>query len=635
MLLETAKAALACFTPPPALLVWQWAELRRKISREVTAKAGRYSVDFAPYQKEPQESFTAGEVQKTGLYWAKRLGKTELFNNLIGAVVEQDPYNILVVKPSLEDSRKFSSQFLVPMIDSTPELSRLFSKAKSRDSNNTILRKKFLGGTISMIGPNAPSAFKQVQAPIVICDEIDAMEPSPFGDPVERAFGRADNYKHSILVCASTATFLETSRIHKLYEGSDQRKWFVKCPGCGNFHVMAWVNLKWPKKKREDGTKEHLTKEAYYECPDCALHWDDKTRLAAIRSGEWRPTAPFKGIRGYWLNGLNSPFDAMKGYVSKMHQFAAEHVEAVRNGHAAVLVWKNEFLCEPEQIISEKIESEPLLERREDYGPNKLPEEIILVGCSVDVQGDRLEYELIGLGLDDETWGIEYGKHIGNPERGQVWDDLSATLKRKFTRTDGVELGVDFAVIDHRHKGQAVRKFMKGCGHPRVYLVYGVARSHQSLLVIPHKSKLYRCYLFSVNGDIGKDTLFASLKLKDHGPQFMHFPKGHGYDDSGYFKQLTAERKVPRYVKGFLTHDYVKDAGARNEAIDLRVYFLAGLDIRLRNRAQLKQMAADLKTTQREYQLRPFPETPQPKPQPQVQRRRINMAPGLDELLSR
>ena len=58
------------FEPPPDLKVWEWAEQFRRLGKDVTAVPGRYRTDAAPYQREPQESFTASEVQTTVLLWS-------------------------------------------------------------------------------------------------------------------------------------------------------------------------------------------------------------------------------------------------------------------------------------------------------------------------------------------------------------------------------------------------------------------------------------------------------------------------------------------------------------------------------------------------------------------------------------
>ena len=337
--------------------------------------------------------------------------------------------------------------------------------------------------------------------------------------------------------------------------------------------MLEWKNVKWPEPNKHE--------QAYYECPDCHKHWNDEMRIDAICDGEWRPTNVFRGVRGYWLNGINTTFSAKKGYKSKLHQMAAEFYDAYTSGEQAMIVWKNTFLCEPHIEASEQIEASPFYDRLENYSPNQLPDDVVVVFLVIDVQADRLEYEFIGLGMNEETWGIEYGKIQGDTEKDQVWEDMKLQLTREFQRQDGALLKVDCVGIDHRHKGMRVRRFVSRCGHPRVYVLYGHSgSSRQGLLAIPTKNSKYRLRMYSVGTDVAKDTLFARMRIKEPGPRYMHYPNGSGYEKKrdGYFDQLTAEESRLTYKRGFPERHYEK-IRERNEALDLRVYFLALVDI--------------------------------------------------------
>jgi phage terminase large subunit GpA-like protein len=274
------------------------------------------------------------------------------------------------------------------------------------------------------------------------------------------------------------------------------------------------TNLKWPIIEIDKGIWEHKLEEAYYECPDCHSHWDDAKRVSAIMAGEWRATAKFTGIRGYWLSGFNTLFPAKKGFKSKLHQMAAEFYAAAIGTEGEKIVWLNTFLCKPHEIRAERIEASPLLERREKYTPQTLPNEIAVVTCSVDVQGNRLELETIGLGDSDESWGIEWVKLIGDPLKDEVWDQLLSELKKEYTRADGTKLKISCTAIDLGHLPGRVRKFIKRCGLPRVHGVYG-ARKAQVNLVTARYSKFYRAHAYSVATNLAKDTLFARLKLEN------------------------------------------------------------------------------------------------------------------------
>ena len=59
--------------------------------------------------------------------------------------------------------------------------------------------------------------------------------------------------------------------------------------------------------------------------------------------------------------------------------------------------------------------------------------------------------------------------------------------------------------------------------------------------------------LFIIGVDAGKALLYQRLRHETKGPNYCHFPSNEeaGYTEE-YFKGLTAEKKVVRFVKGHL-----------------------------------------------------------------------------------
>ncbi|WP_370529104.1 terminase gpA endonuclease subunit [Undibacterium sp. KW1] len=76
---------------------------------------------------------------------------------------------------------------------------------------------------------------------------------------------------------------------------------------------------------------------------------------------------------------------------------------------------------------------------------------------------------------------------------------------------------------------------------------------------------------FKGGTDTAKDWIYNRIKF-DSGPGAIHFSEDLSAD---YYEQMTAERKLTRYVKGFKRTEWVKAKAARNEAWDLMVYNLA------------------------------------------------------------
>ncbi|MBU0994879.1 MAG: phage terminase large subunit family protein, partial [Proteobacteria bacterium] len=77
--------------------------------------------------------------------------------------------------------------------------------------------------------------------------------------------------------------------------------------------------------------------------------------------------------------------------------------------------------------------------------------------------------------------------------------------------------------------------------------------------------------LWPVGTDTAKSTIYSRLRIPDPGPGYCHFPVGLSDD---FFVQLTAEKQVTRYVKGFPRLEWIK-IRKRNEALDCCVYAYA------------------------------------------------------------
>lgn len=517
------------------------------------------------------EAPTDPSVQVTVLIGASQvMGKTEIFNNVLGYHMDWEPRSCVVMYPQIDSAEKYSKKKFTPMVEASPCLARIVKPARTRDSGNTILAKDFRGGSIYFVGANSPASLRGASGAVLLGDEVDSNPPScgAEGDPLELLFKRGESFPRCVKMLASTPTIKGQSVIWEWWESSDQQFWFVPCAKCGQHQVLTWKQVVWPKGEPE---KCELV------CSVCAGTLNDRQRLEMYFAGEWLATRPFNGVRGFHLNGIYVPWPCHKGFSNRLHQMASEHLRAVKKGEAALQVWTNTFLCELWDVKAEEIDHKPLLERAEGYTPETVPEEVIIVMAAIDVQKDRLECESVGLGEDDETWGIEFRKFYGDTEQDVVWQDLANHLaSRRYKRPDGVELPITATAIDMRHKPHKVRALVQRSGLARCFPVYGVG-GDSPILVTTRFNKHYRLRTFAVCDRLAKDTLFARLRIQEPGPRFMHYPKGQGYGEE-YFLQLTAEVLKTRKVRGVTVARYEK-VRERNEALDIRKYFLAAVDI--------------------------------------------------------
>jgi len=168
----------------------------------------------------------------------------------------------------------------------------------------------------------------------------------------------------------------------------------------------------------------------------------------------------------------------------------------------------------------------------------------------------------------------------GDPAAAPVWRQLDDLPTATWTREDGLNMRIVQCCIDSAgHRTDAVYRYVKLRQVRGVYAMVGRAGVGRSIISSPSNRKQGRAplpvNLFTVGVDEAKAILYSRLKEKTPGPGYCHFPDGAGYEDE-YFKQLTAEKRVIRYQKGFPKAEWIKTR-ARNEALDCRVQAHAAL----------------------------------------------------------
>jgi phage terminase large subunit GpA-like protein len=239
-------------------------------------------------------------VETVVLMTSSQVGKTEILNNLVGYHIHQDPAPILVLHPTIEMGEAWSKDRLAAMLRDTPALRGKMSEAKARDAANTLRHKALASGHhITIAGANSPASLASRPIRILACDEVDRYPASAGteGDPVSLAIKRTATFWNRKIVLVSTPTVSGQSRIEAAYNDSDQRQFWVPCPACGERQLLRWDRVVWPDGK---------PMEARYACGHCDAHWSDAERWMAVRRGQWRAEAEFRGTAGFRLNELYS-----------------------------------------------------------------------------------------------------------------------------------------------------------------------------------------------------------------------------------------------------------------------------------------------------------------------------------------
>lgn len=521
------------------------------------------------------DALSDSEIHTVVMQKSAQVGFTEVLLNILGYYMSQDPSPILWVNPTLEMSEVASKTRLAPMLRDTPILRGLVSDTKAKDSSNTLLSKVYPGGILALAGANSPAGLASRPIRIVLCDEVDRFPASagPEGDPVNLAIKRSATFQNRKIILGSTPTIKGISRIEAAYLQSDQRRYYVPCPDCGEMQHLVWANLNWQPNTPES---------AVYACRQCGAAIDEKHKARMLARGEWRADAVAPGVAGFHINELYSPWrrwsDVVKDFLS-----AKQSPETLKT-------WINTSLGETWEEQSEKSDPTTLLSRRENYTAAHLPARVLYLTAGVDVQDDRLECEVIGWRQDGrdsppESWGIEYIVLRGDPARMEVWNQLDAILKRDYRTEDNRTLRISAACVDSGgHHTAQVYAFAEARKGRHIYAIKGMPGARPIWSHKAGKSIKYKAQVWHVGSDTAKDAWYSRLRTKEDGPGYCHFPLEYS---EHFFEMLTAEQVRTKYSKGRPIREWFLPAGKRNEALDIRVYSLAALLARPVNWAQL------------------------------------------------
>lgn len=580
-----ARASQA-WRPPARRALSAWADEHYYLSAESAAEPGRWHT--LPYQRGFMDAFTDPEVWQVILMKSARVGWTKCLNAVIGYYMDEDPCPIMLVQPTIEDAEGYSKEEIAPMLRDCPKLAAIVPPAKTRDSDNTILAKRFRGGSLTMVGANSPRGFRRVSRKVVLFDETDGYPPSAGseGDQFQLGVRRSEYYWDRKIGAGSTPTIAGRSRIEQLFYTGDQRRYYVPCPECGHMQVLQFRHFKWPPGKPE---------RVVYVCIGCGVEIDHRQKPAMLAAGEWRPgphpqfpddpaPGPFAGIASFhiWAAYSYSPN-------ASWAQLVDEFLKANREGPEHLKTYVNTVLGEPWRERGDAPEWQRLYDRRERYEPGTCPGRVLFVTAGVDVQKDRLVYEVVGWGRGKRSWSLEIGVLIGDTSDMTAkgpWPALAALLDKTFPHAVGAALSVSMLAVDSGYNTQTVYNWARGFPMSRVIAVRGVPTAHVLLgapspvdITVSGK-KLRRGYkVWPVASHLAKAELYGWLAFAaptdearaagdEDPPGFCHFPQ-HGED---YFKQLTAEQLISTKTKKGVVFSWEPIPGRENHYLDARIY---------------------------------------------------------------
>lgn len=233
----------------------------------------------------------------------------------------------------------FNDQRIDPSIEASEYL-------KSRIPAGRVHRKtlKQIGlGDIALRGMASKNSVQSVDADALVIDEYDECEPGRISEAEKRLSGAKAAGRQPRLRRLGRPS-VPGYGIDKEYDRSDQRRWEVECPECGEVQPIDWAsNMRW--KTRAGGETEmrpgHDEPEdpddvviAWRACRACdaSLEPPKGSEIGPLHAGRWVPQSPGPGrIPGFWLQRLIVPRTDLEQIVVDSRKTKPKEVESFFN----------------------------------------------------------------------------------------------------------------------------------------------------------------------------------------------------------------------------------------------------------------------------------------------------------------
>lgn len=559
----------AALVPPPPLDFPSWIEATVRLPGEVSAQAG--PIRLTKVQRGIAEAMGDPLIERVTVVKPVRLGYSTLLSALAAYHVAHDPAPILAVLPTESDARGWMVDDVEPILAASPDLRGRLTDDADPSGRSTILSRKFAGGSLKVVAAKSPRNLRRHNVRILLLDEIDAMESGVEGSPITLAERRTLSFPDRKILAGSTPTWEDTSHVLRLYRESDMRVFELCCGDCGGFFAPTWKDVVWPEGKPE---------EAAMACPLCGTVHPESRKPLMVENGRWRATRPeVKGHAGFRTNVLVSTLPAASwANVAREFLAAKDHPDLLQS-------WTNTLQAEGWRSAGESLDESDLAARAEPFSLDKPPEDALILTAGIDTQHEFLSCIVIAHGRTD-SYILDHREFWGPVlTSDDPWRELDHFLAQTWAHPGGGRLKVDAAAID-AGDGATMDRVMAWAAPKlarRIVAIKG-APGNRPAIKATQSAKGQRLWIVGVDGEKGR--LAERLKRG----RTIHFSETL---PAQFYQELTAERRVVRYVKGTPQSSWERIPGRRAEALDSCLYAMA-----VRNLVQVDLMRREAELTQ-------------------------------------
>ena len=610
--------------PPERLSVSGAAEKYRYVNNP-GSYVGPWRNDTTPYMVEPADTMTERKFNSVIFVGPAQCGKSDglIVNPIVYSVV-CDPMDMLVYQTSQTMARDFSRRRIDRLHRHSQEVGkRLMSGG---DSDNTF-DKFYLSGMILTL--SWPTINELSGRPVgrVILTDYDRMplDVDGEGSPFDLARKRTTTFGSAACTIAESSPghTVEDPRwlrrtpheappcagILALYNRGDRRRWYWKCPHCGEWFEPRFNLLKWV----ESTDIMESAESAKMMCPHCVSPIEPGQKHALNRAGRWvrdgqrltrddvlEGTAVRSDIASFWMKGPAATFAKWSDLVSR---YLLAEQEFQRTGsQEALKSTVNTDQGEPyflRGLDSLRVPDE-LKQRASELPERMVPRWVRFLVATADVQKNQWVVQVFGVGpgIAGEAFKacvidrFEIRKSKRKDEDGDTlwvkpgafledWDLVKQeVIDRRYPAEDGSgEFGIAFTGCDSGGRDGVTanaydffRKLRRdGAGeHARFFLIKGEASPNapRTRVSFPDAQKKDRSA--AARGDVPvlllqvnflKDDLAGAIERAVTDGGSLEWPT---WLPDNWYEEMCAERRTDK--------GWENPRKARNEAWELATY---------------------------------------------------------------
>lgn len=593
--------------PPERYDLDSWADKYRFLPSETSSARGQWRTSRFQFLRRIMKCLSPTSAAKEIVaVKGAQLGFTECAINWIFFTVDQDPGPVMYTQKTVDAAHEFVNQKLEPSIRECPQIFRKIGAEKPKFLTDEVSNKGFPGGFLACGGSNSGVFLRSKSIKNAIADEEDSFKSSvdSEGSPVGMMRKRQANFPGGKFFRLSTPKISETSTIEPAWREGSQERYYIPCPHCnphgyetGFRFWIRWEYIHWSEEYGPDGDPVAV----WMECPNCGEHIEEHSKTWMYECCEsytglgWMsekgsPGKPYPvtddiKYPSFHISSLYSPL----GFFSWVDAIREFNEYKKTNDKALLQVFINQTLGETYSAAGQDINASWLKSRREIYPVGVLPPGILVITAGADIQEDRIECEVVGHGLQGETWSLGYRVFYGatdvigdwerNGDHPTAWMQFDEFLRSSWMHPCGMTMGIECTLVDTGFRAEPVHIFARLWEASRVFPVRGRSGWGRGYIERPkRRTEKYKTWDFVAWVDECKDQVYENLKVDKPGAGYTHFPMADEYSDT-YFSGLTAETKKTKRVSGKTVLYWDCPPGVRNEPLDCRVYAFAAFKV--------------------------------------------------------